>query len=34
MFNKQTSVVKVFWDNENLKNLLYEGGILYVIYGI
>ena len=34
MFNKQTSVVKIFWDNENIKKLLYGGGILYVIYSI
>ena len=32
MFNKQTSVVKIFWDNENINKLLYGGGILYVIY--
>ena len=34
MFNKQTSVVKIFWDNENINKLLYGGGILYVIYSI
>ena len=34
MFNKQTSVVKIFWDNENIKKLLYGGGILYAIYRI
>ena len=28
MFNKQTSVVKIFWDNENINKLLYGGGIL------
>ena len=32
MFSKQTSVVKIFWDNENIKKLLYGGGILYVQY--
>ena len=32
MFNKQTSVAKIFWDNENINKLLYGGGILYVIY--
>ena len=31
MFNKQTSVVKIFWDNENINKLLYGGGILCVI---
>ena len=34
MFNKQTSVVKIFLDNENINKLLYGGGILYVIYSI
>ena len=34
MSNKQTSVVKIFWDNENIKKLLYGGGILYVTYCI
>ena len=34
MFNKQTSVVKIFWDNENINKLFYGGGILYVIYSI
>ena len=34
MFNKQISVVRIFWDNENIKKLLYGGGILYVIYSI
>ena len=34
MFNKQTSVVKILWDNENINKLLYGGGILYVIYSI
>ena len=28
MFNKQTSVVKIFWENKNIKKLLYGGGIL------
>ena len=28
MFNKQTSVVKIFWDNENINKLLYGIGIL------
>ena len=28
MFNKQTSVAKIFWDNENINKLLYGGGIL------
>ena len=28
MFNKQTSVVKIFWDNENIEKLLYGEGIL------
>ena len=31
MFNKQTNVVKIFWDNENNNKLLYGGGTLYVI---
>ena len=34
MFNKQTSVVKVFWDNENINKLLSGGGILYINYSI
>ena len=34
MFNRQTSVVKIFWVNENIKKLLNGGGILYVIYSI
>ena len=36
MSNKQTSVVKIFWDNDNIKKLLgLDGvGILYVIYSI
>ena len=34
MSNKQTSVLKIFWDNENIKKLLYGGGILYEIYSI
>ena len=34
MSNKQTSVLKIFWDNENIKKLLYGGGILCVIYSI
>ena len=34
MFKKQTSVVKIFRDNENINKLLYGGGILYVIYSI
>ena len=34
MFNKQRSVVKIFWDNENINKLLYGGGILCVIYSI
>ena len=34
MFNKQTIVVKIFWDSENINKLLYGGGILYVIYSI
>ena len=34
MCTKQTSVVKVFWYNENINKLLYGGGILYVIYSI
>ena len=29
MFNKQTSVVKIFWGNENIYKLLYGGGILW-----
>ena len=33
MFNEKTSVVKIFWENENNK-LLYGGRILYVIYSI
>ena len=28
MFNKQTSVAKIFWDNENINELLYGGEIL------
>ena len=34
MFNKQTSVVEIFWGNENINKLLYGGGILYVVYSI
>ena len=33
MFNKQTSVLEIFWDNENINKLLYGGGILsFTVY--
>ena len=34
IFHKQTSDVKIVWDNENIRKLLCVGRSLYVIYSI